>query len=76
MKELFQPVLDLIKMLVQPEKGTKFLVTVAGLAAIYFMHVKTIDNSTSDIVIGVIVAAYYVADIFYKTKINNNEVKP
>lgn len=80
MKELIQPFLDLIKNLVQPEKGTKFLVTVAAIGAIFFMHKYAISTMESDIVIGGLAAVYYIADIHYKTKLKENntvpEVKP
>ncbi len=68
MKDFIQPILDLIKSLVQPESGTKFLITIAGLAAIYFLHANELATDTTDIVIGLMVAVYYVADIFHKVK--------
>lgn len=68
MKEFIAPILDLIKTLVQPEKGTKFLLTLAGIGAIYFMHSKAIATLSSDVVIGLMVVAYYIADIYHKPK--------
>ncbi len=68
MKDFIQPILDLIKTLVQPQQGTKFLITIGGLAALFFMHKYGIATTSSDVVIGIMVAAYYVADIFHKGK--------
>jgi hypothetical protein len=67
MKDFVQPVLDLIKTLVQPQQGTKFLITIVGLAALYFMHKQGVATTSSDIVI-----VYYVADIYHK----GNKEKP
>lgn len=72
MEKIIQPVLDLIKTLVQPQQGTKFLITVAGMGAIYMMHKAVIATTTSDIVIGVMVAVYYAADIIHKPKKKEN----
>ena len=68
MKDFIQPILDLVKTLVQPEKGTKFLITLAGLGAIYYMHSSTIATDASDVVIAIVVVAYFVADIFHKLR--------
>ena len=68
MKDFIQPILDLIKTLVQPQQGTKFLITVAGMAAIYFMASAGILTDAITITIGCIVVAYYVADIYHKGK--------
>lgn len=72
-KDLIQPILDLVKALVQPQQGTKFLITVAAIGAIVYLHSKGIATTTSDIVLMVIAVIYYLADIFAKTrKINMN----
>ena len=73
MKDLIQPILDLIKALVQPQSGTKFLITIAAMAAIYFMHAKGIATTISDVVLAGMVAVYYVADIYHKPKKKENE---
>lgn len=73
MKEFIQPILDLIKTLVQPSQGTKFLITLAAMAAIYFMHSKAVATTGSDIAIAGMVAVYYVADIYHKTKKGNSQ---
>jgi hypothetical protein len=72
MKDSIQMVLDLIKSLVQPEKGTKFLVTLACIGAIYYMHTSAISNNTSDMVIGGVAVAYYIADYARKSMTNGN----
>jgi len=68
MKDFIQPILDLIKTLVQPQQGTKFLITVAGMAAIYVLQSKGIGDIATTVTIGAIVIAYYVADIYHKPK--------
>lgn len=74
MKEFIQPILDLIKTLVQPQQGTKFLITIAGMAAIYFLQAKEIGTTATTVSIAAIVCAYYIADIFHKIK--KQESKP
>ncbi len=68
MKDFIQPILDLIKTLVQPSQGTKFLITVGGFAALYFMHKQGVATTGSDVVIGAMVIVYYIADIYHKNK--------
>lgn len=70
--DILKPILDLIKELIQPQQGTKFLLTIAALAAIYFLHEKGLSTNTTDIVIGLMVAVYYVADVFHKVKKQEN----
>jgi len=72
MKDYIQPFLDLIKNLVQPQEGTKFLVTVAGLGTIYLLHAKELATNVTDVVIALMVIGYYVADIFHKVKKQEN----
>ena len=77
MKDFIQPILDLIKTLVQPQQGTKFLITMAGLASMFFMHKAAIATGTSDIVTGLVIVAYYMADIMHKgPKQSKTEVTP
>ena len=71
MKDLIQPILDLVKALVQPQQGTKFLITVAAIGAIVYLHSKGIATDASDITIATLAAVYYVADIFHKKKAAN-----
>ncbi|KKL81518.1 hypothetical protein LCGC14_1993950 [marine sediment metagenome] len=72
MKDFIQPFLDLIKTLVQPQQGTKFLITIGAMAAIYFMHSKGIATTVSDVVLAAMVTVYYVADIYHKPKKKEN----
>jgi len=69
MKEFIQPVIDLVNAILLRKEGTKFLATVAALVAIYMMHANQIATVASDIIVGAIVAVYYVADIYYKTQL-------
>lgn len=64
--EFIKPILDLIKTLVQPQQGTKFLITIAALGAIYVLQSQKIGDMATTITIGCIVVAYYVADIYHK----------
>ncbi len=72
MRELVQPFLDLVRDLVQPQQGTKFLVTLASVGSIVFLHMRGFSSTTSDAVVGLMAIAYYLADIWYKTKVKNN----
>ncbi len=73
MKDFIQPFLDLIRTLVQPQQGTKFLITLAGIGGIIFLQMKGIGSGPAIITIGVLVASYYIADIFAKGKKNGGE---
>ena len=66
MKEFIAPILDLIKSLVQPEHSTKFLVTVAGIGGIVYLHVQGISTTSSDIVMAALCAAYFASDLYHK----------
>lgn len=66
MKDLIQPFLDLIKQLVQPEKGTKFLVAIAAMGALYLTHAKGFATISSDAGFVLLAAIYFVADIYHK----------
>lgn len=68
MKDFIQPFTDLIKTLVQPESGTKFLVTISGMGAIVFLTMKGyVEGSDMTIIaLAAMVISYYVADIIYK----------
>jgi len=68
MTEFLKPILDLIKALVQPSQGTKFLVTIAGFGMIYLLATKDIGGVYAIPVVGVIIIAYYAADIYHKPK--------
>ena len=76
MKDLIQPIVDLIKSLVQPQQGTKFLVTLAGLGSIFLLRKQGLGDPTTIIVIGLMVVSYYVADIFYKLKRKDGGTNP
>lgn len=68
MTEFMKPILDLIKTLVQPSQGTKFLVTLAGFGMIYLLASKNIGGPYGIPVVGLVVIVYYVADIYHKGK--------
>ena len=73
MTEFLKPILDLIKSLVQPSQGTKFLVTMGCFGMIYLLASNDIGGPYAIPTVGVITVGYYVADIFHKTK---KPVKP
>jgi len=50
--------------------SSKFLITAAGLGAIYVLQSQKIGDISTTITIGCIVIAYYVADIYHKGKKN------
>lgn len=60
----FSKILDLIKAMVTPEQGSKFLLSAIGLGAIVYMHKIGIDSEWSDVTIGAVLIAYYVADSY------------
>ncbi len=68
MKDFIQPILDLIKTLVQPEKGTKFLITLAVVGGVVYLHKEGISTTSSDIALSALAIAYYLADVFHKLK--------
>lgn len=71
MKELLSPIIDLIKALVTPQQGTKFLVTVIGIGAITYLCYNGL--ATTEVVIGIVamVAAYHISNIWMSTKYLN-----
>lgn len=72
-KDLIQPILDLIKALVQPAHGSKFLITLAGIGAITYLHSKGIATDASDVTVAALAAVYYVADIFAKKDVKKQK---
>ncbi len=77
MTEFIKPFLELIKALVQPEHGTKFLTTFGGFGLIYLLADKGLLTDTITITVGCMVIFYYIADIYYKKikkQENQNEV--
>lgn len=73
MEKFIQPVLDLIEKLVQPEKGTKFLVTIAGIGAIVYLTVQSFVSGDAIVYsIAAIVILYFGADIFHKLRKKEN----
>jgi len=67
-KEFIQPILDLIKTLVQPEKGTKFLITLAVVGSVAYLHKAGIATTSSDLGLVALAIAYYGFDTFHKLK--------
>ncbi len=68
MKEIIQPFLDLIQKLVQPEQGTKFLVSLAGIGSIFYLQYKQMGDWQTSATIAAVAIAYFIGDIYYKTK--------
>lgn len=75
MKDFIQPILDLIKSLIQPQQGTKFLVTVACVGAIYMLVSKSAGLALDTellkyavVMLGLMPIAYYVADFLHKNR--------
>lgn len=68
MKDFIQPILDLIKTLVQPEKGTKFLITLAVVGGVVCLHKEGIATTSSDLGLVALAVAYYGFDTFHKLK--------
>lgn len=68
MKDFIQPFLDLIKALVQPESGTKFLITLSGMGGIIFLTMKGFVPGTwvTTVTLGAMVIMYYIADLYHK----------
>jgi len=66
MKDFIQPLKDLVLGILERKRGTKLLATVAALGAIVYLHTQGVATTTSDIVVGAILVAYYVADILAK----------
>lgn len=65
-KDFIQPLLDFLTTLVQPQQGTKFLVTVLSIGAIVLLSYWHLATTSAVVVIGVMPPVYYVADILYK----------
>jgi hypothetical protein len=73
MKDFIQPILDLIKSLVQPQQGTKFLVTVAAIGGIVYLAMQGFVAGDAVVwAIAAIAILYYIADIFHKIKKQGN----
>ena len=68
MQTWIQPILDLIKDLIQPQNGTKFLITIAGLGLLGYLKHSLISDPVTTIVIGLVIIAYYIVDTFSKGK--------
>ena len=68
MTEFLKPILDLIKTLVQPSQGTKFLITIGCFGMIYLLASKDIGGDYGIPTVGIIAIAYYAADIYHKPK--------
>jgi len=66
MEKFIGPIKELILGILERKKGTKFLATVAALGAIVYLHMQGHATATSDIVIGGVLAFYYLADILSK----------
>ena len=72
MKDLIQPIIDLVKAVIVHKEGTKFLVTGIGIGSIIYLHINGISSLGVDIVIAAIIAIYYAADIYSKNKKNGD----
>jgi hypothetical protein len=70
----FSKLLDLVKAMVTPAEGSKFLLSALGMGAIVYMHKTAIASEWSDVTIGVVLVAYYIADSF-KRKLQASIVK-
>ena len=67
MKEFIQPFLDLIQKLVQPEQGTKFLITLGTEAGLYnLISSGLVPGLWGAIIMGAIAIGYFFVDYFYK----------
>ena len=66
MKDFIQPFLDLIQKLVQPEQGTKFLVSLGAIGSIVFLQYKGLSDITTTLTVGLIAIAYFIVDYLYK----------
>lgn len=77
MKELLQPIIDLIKALVTPQQGTKFLITVIGIGTVGWLCYKGIATWPTIIGIVIMVVAYHVSNIWMTSKyLNSNGSEP
>lgn len=66
MKDFVQPIIDLVKTLLQREKGTKFLALAIGVGTLAWSHQAKFATLSSDIAIVVLITVYFVADIVAK----------
>ena len=71
----FSKLLDLIKGMVTPSEGSKFLLSALGIGGIFYMHKLTIASDFSDGMIGAICVAYYIADTIKKRMMLNGKEK-
>ena len=67
MKDIVQPLLDTVLRLIQPQQGTKFLVTVAGLGALVFLAMKGLLTPELTWAVPIVIGLYYVSDLLAKT---------
>ena len=72
MKDLIQPIIDLVKAVIVHKEGTKFLVTAIGIGTIAYLRINGIGSLGVEIVIAAVIAVYYAADIFSKNKKNGD----
>lgn len=70
----FTPILDLIKTLVPANVGTKFLISLSGVAAIVYMAMKEFGTNIHIYSIVGIVVIYFTADLIGKT-LTGKEIK-
>ena len=68
MKELLSPIIDLIKALVTPSQGTKFLITVVGIGSVAWLCYKGL--ATWEVVAGIVamVVAYHICNLWLTKK--------
>lgn len=71
MDGLLEKALDLIKSLVTPEQGSKFLVTVLSIGGIVFLQWKQIGSWYAVIGIAAIAVAYFVFRLHEKGQLKN-----
>ena len=64
--KVVEMVINLIESLVQPQNGTKFVITAFCMGFIYFMHKQAISTDLSDILLASIVVVYYLVDMYAK----------
>lgn len=68
MDNLLKMAIDLIKALVTPQQGTKFLITTIGIGALTWLSYKGL--ATTPVVIGVVavVLSYHLSNIWLTSK--------
>jgi len=66
MKEFVQPIIELVKTILQREKGTKFLVAIAGIGGLIYL--AKLALATTPLIIGIVavVVGYFLIDFFHK----------